>query len=321
MNRHHLAFCGPVASLVAGAGATVVILALLCAASLVHAQEITNEEAKALYEEAVMAYSEGNLEEAAALLESAFDIDPNAILAYNIGKAYDESGQFKVAQGWYLKSLSLEGLPETQRRRAAKAIERITNTEEEIRAKVKEESLTTAKLKVTSIPAAAQVFVDGKPVGETPIALTLSPGSFSVLVKGEGFEPYNEVVELGAGESVHVRAALIRPNSYTLVYVSGGLALAALSVGIVTDVLASQAYDDAQLARDNPSKLETLKSDGQTLQLVAITGYGIAGAAAITGLVLFLIDDGQATEVVYEPLGFTPEILLEPTGASLRFRW
>lgn len=319
MSRHHLA-SGRLSVSTRVRFVGLVLAVLLCAPTL-RAQEITNEEAQELYEEAVLAYSEGNLKEAAALLESAFDLDPNAILAYNIGKAYDEDGQYKIAQGWYLKSLSEEGLPETQRRRAAKAIERITNTEEEIRAKVKEESATTSKLKVTSIPTAAQVFVDGEPIGETPIALTLSPGSYSVLVKGEGFDAYNEVVELNAGESIHVRAALVRPSSYTLVFVSGGVMLAALSVGIVGDVLAQQAFDDAQLARDNPTKLEALKSDGQTMQIMAISGYGLAGAAAITGLVLFLIDDGQTAEAVYAPLGFVPEIMLEPNGASLRFRW
>src|SRR5690606_9857461 len=110
-----------------------------------------------LYDEAVVLYQEGKLVDSAVKLEEAYVLDPNPVLAYNIGKAYDDAARFKPAKKWYRTALAGE-LEEEERRKAAKALERIEKTEEELAAKVEELPPTDARLQVSSNADDARVY-------------------------------------------------------------------------------------------------------------------------------------------------------------------
>jgi len=89
-------------------------------------------KAETLYDEAVKLYDEGKVVESAQTLERAYDYDPNTVLAYNIGKAYDDAADLEKAGLWYALALESEDLGETERRKATKAMERIGKTNEQL---------------------------------------------------------------------------------------------------------------------------------------------------------------------------------------------
>jgi hypothetical protein len=61
--------------------------------------------AKKLYEEGKALYAGGKIPEAIAKLEESYRISRNAFLLYNIGLAYDQSGQSDKALGYYARFL------------------------------------------------------------------------------------------------------------------------------------------------------------------------------------------------------------------------
>ena len=298
--------------------------ALLCVASPALAQsEADKNAAMTLYNEAVEFYKAGDLVGSAHTLEEAYGLDPNPVLAYNIGKAYDDAGQFKDAKKWYRTALSAADLEGEERKRAAKALERIEATEEELRAEVDKLKPTEARLGVSSNPSGATVYLDGVTAGETPFARVLEPGTYTVRVEASGYEDHSEMVELAAGETLNVSASLKHPGTMTWVYVSGGVAALGLGAGLTGDLLALDAFDDAEAARDDVERMEDLKSSGENMRILAVAGYGLAGIALVTGTVLFFLDDGDTEESPsYESLsGVHVDYGVGIGGATLKVTW
>jgi serine/threonine-protein kinase len=66
-----------------------------------------------------------------------------------------------------------------------------------------------AFINVTSTPSGASVLIDGKPVGDTPVErFRAQPGSRSVVVQMEGYQPWETSIDLKAGASESIEAAL-----------------------------------------------------------------------------------------------------------------
>ena len=69
----------------------------------------------------------------------------------------------------------------------------------------------TGSLSVTSEPSGARVLVDGRPRGQTPLALGgLRPGSYEVEISLRGYATETRHVVVGAGAMHHVEARLTR---------------------------------------------------------------------------------------------------------------
>ena len=67
----------------------------------------------------------------------------------------------------------------------------------------------TAGLQIDSRPAGAQVWVDGRPAGVTPLLLpNVSVGTHSVRIELPGFRPWTTTVSVGTGERTRVAASL-----------------------------------------------------------------------------------------------------------------
>jgi len=64
-------------------------------------------------------------------------------------------------------------------------------------------------MRVDSLPAGAQVFVDGRSVGYTPMVVgDLAPGTHSVRMQIPGYHPWVTAVTLGPGARERVAASL-----------------------------------------------------------------------------------------------------------------
>jgi serine/threonine-protein kinase len=69
-------------------------------------------------------------------------------------------------------------------------------------------------LTVDSLPAGAQVFLDGRLLGTTPLAPTRIPaGSHVVRVNRTGFQPWTTAIQVASGQRVRVTASLERESS------------------------------------------------------------------------------------------------------------
>jgi len=67
----------------------------------------------------------------------------------------------------------------------------------------------TGLLQVSSSPQGAQVTLNGRAVGNTPLNLSVQPGSYNLEVRLGGYETYRTTVNVGAGQTVQVNANLV----------------------------------------------------------------------------------------------------------------
>ena len=67
----------------------------------------------------------------------------------------------------------------------------------------------TASAEITSEPNGADVYANNVYLGITPLASQTAPvGTYNLLVKMDGYNPYTTTLTLTAGQSVHINAAL-----------------------------------------------------------------------------------------------------------------
>jgi hypothetical protein len=71
-----------------------------------------------------------------------------------------------------------------------------------------------AKLTFKSVPAKAVVRIDGKPVGHTPLSMSLAPGNYSVEMEGPRMEFGKQQLNLHASESRELELRLSTPPRY-----------------------------------------------------------------------------------------------------------
>ena len=141
-----------------------------------------------------------------------------------------------------------------------------------------------------------EVLIDGELAGVTPIlAEGMSPGTYSVTVRGEGWHPYRTAVEVSSNEETEVIARMepidervvlnpnrSRTNAGTGVMAAGGALIAG---GAVLGVLAlneSSAYNDDP---SNPDR-GTHRSAARRNAVIADVSFGVGGALFVTGALL-----------------------------------
>ncbi len=80
--------------------------------------------------------------------------------------------------------------------------------------------LDAAKLSFKSVPAKAVVRINGKPVGETPLLISLAPGTYKIEMEGPRMEFGKQQLTVGAKDTREVQlrlsAAPRYPNHITL---------------------------------------------------------------------------------------------------------
>jgi len=71
-----------------------------------------------------------------------------------------------------------------------------------------------ATLTLKSVPAKAVVRIDGKPVGQTPLLISLAPGTYRVEMEGPHMEFGKQQLNLGANETQEIELRLAKPPRY-----------------------------------------------------------------------------------------------------------
>ncbi len=64
-------------------------------------------------------------------------------------------------------------------------------------------------LRISTLPASAKAYVNGKGVGKSPIAVAVTAGTFNVVAKAKRYDPCSETVNVAVGETKAVHLVLL----------------------------------------------------------------------------------------------------------------
>ncbi|HWA73284.1 MAG TPA: PEGA domain-containing protein [Polyangiaceae bacterium] len=186
--------------------ATLVLLTL-SQSSLARAQaapsqapEELRQQAKASYDQGVVAYNAGRFLEAVELFLAADRTLPSAALSFNVARAYEQLKMTALALRFYRDYLRREAGPANANTEAATlriaALERVL-----IESGVQQ-------LTVLSVPAGASLTIDGKALGATPWTGELTPGPHQLALASTGYEETLRQFELPAAHALELRVPL-----------------------------------------------------------------------------------------------------------------
>ena len=269
-------------------------------------------QAKELFGYAMKLYGQARYVEAIAKFEEAYALKPHAVIFFNIGKCYEQLGETAKALRAYRDYLRLS--PDAADKETVN--DAITNLERRLKEK------GVQQLMVYADPATSHIEVDGKPLGTSPASVELTAGNHVLVVKNDGYETVERSFVMSVQRSTEITINLrqkaadapVRETPVALTpaspapelsatapaprkgrvgtWVAGGVAVAGLGAGIALGVMSSSA--NGQLHTLTPDRTtaqaDGLKSQSQGLATGANIAYGVAGAAAITAVILFFVE-------------------------------
>ena len=263
------------------------------------------------YEKAVANFEERRWDEAAVHFSAALEMDPNAILAFNTGRAFEYTGDLASAERYYLEALKLRP-PEELRSRLYATLERVANLRERVADKADELGL----LEVVTSPPGATVLVNGAPVGTTPFQAAHPIGTFTVAAVLDGHTELNREVEIKPGREVVLNATLVE-ETRILTWVSAGLGLALIGGGVWLGIEAQSTLDEldsVNAKRRNEASFDRLKSDGESLALGSVILYTAGALSLASSIAFFFIEAPETPPVTSEPGGLgSVELIVAPS--------
>ncbi len=217
-------------------------------------------------------------------------------------------------------------------------------------------ALCPALVRVETDPSGAELQVDGQVLGHSPTTLKLSPGPHEITAIRPGHMTKTTKVEVVSGETNQFRLELAPvavaevpakaetnpkadPKPKTQPTIRGRLkrieepptnlapwAWTAMGIGVVSAGVgafftlqtfsALDAEEQARSDRQTKREVEALQQDATNKALAANIGFGVGGAAILTGIILLLVDPDDAEP---EETTFTP--LLSPRGLAVQLRF
>jgi hypothetical protein len=291
------------------------ILALLAGTSQASAQrqgpraaeEQTKKEASTHFKRGAELFEEGLYRPALIELQRAYDLTPNYRVLYNIGQAHIALGEFVEAIRT-LDAFLVQGGRDVESERA-----------EEVRDTIAQLRQRTATLSVNADRDDATISLDGVSMGRAPIKrVTISVGRHRITAETETGASAAEEIELAGGDHRDVSLSLVdeavaegvpmspvnspaqtglstrKRWSVGLLATAGAAGLTGLGMAL----MARSAHDDYDRERSVYPGVRTEIDDARQRMtrtgLAADVMFGAAGALAVTGLVLWLVDGKDA---------------------------
>lgn len=281
--------------------------------------EKTNaEKARESFTWAQKLYKQARYAEAAAKFEEAYVYRPHPVIQFNVGRCYEQLNDLPRAMRAYKDYLRL--MPNATDKEAV--TDAIVNIERRMQEKGVQQVLVFAE------PANAVISVDDKTLGTSPASVELAPGNHQVKVSAPGHEDVQRAFVLSASRSVELSFTLkatgnapvavmtdkpvqptFVPNEFPpppppmvtaspeparkpriATWVSGGVAVVAAgtSAGLYGAAL-GQASELKQMERPGEVQQQYV-SRVESLQTGSTVAAGVAGAAAVTAIVLFFLE-------------------------------
>lgn len=141
-----------------------------------------------------------------------------------------------------------------------------------------EEPRSQGTLLVRTSTPNALVFIDGMPIGPTPLSRTLAPGRYPITVEKVGYASWQDEVDIAEGDSLIVDVALssagsqVRPGSRRIAtWTLGSVGGAAMLGGGVLGFLAFLAHGDFE---EEPQKSKAERMESLALASDVLVGVG-----------------------------------------------
>ncbi len=273
------------------------------------------EQARQAYSHGQQLFQDGQFQQAEQAFQQAYSLIPNPVVLLGVAQARESEGNISGA----IETLQqyLHDRPDAPDK------QQITDKITALRAR-------PASVSVHSTPAGAAVWLDGSDTGKTtPADVSVPPGDHTLSLRLAGHDPFSQALSVEPGAHSQVEGTLqaaapepelehaAQPSGQEMgtgegqpppddttptptegehgpgaaVWVSAGIAGAGLVAGTVLGFLAlsEQSNFDA-----NPTKATADK--GESLALFADVGFGVAAAAAITAIVLYVTGDHGSNE-------------------------
>ncbi|MFK7985405.1 MAG: PEGA domain-containing protein [Sandaracinaceae bacterium] len=265
---------------------------LLSFAPRVHAQADADATARArrLYGEAQGLFDRGQFAQAEVRFRAAYEAVPNPVVLRAIAAAQERQGNTTGAAESY--RAYLEASPEASDRA-------------EVEATIREIEARPSTMTINSTPPGAQVVLDGTDSQQrTPSTLQIAGGEHQLELHLEGYSPHRQAFTAQPGARARLDITLQPGQDEPVgsggnsggggggsadpsigVWVLAGVAAAGLVSGTAFGfvALSEQSSFDDQPDADTADR-------GETFALIADISFGVAAAAAITGIVLYIVE-------------------------------
>jgi hypothetical protein len=190
------------------------------------------------------------------------------------------------------------------------------NDRAEVERRIVELGSRRAIITFNSAPPGAEIIVDGQPTGQrTPVEVQIMPGEHTLELRLQGYPPVSQRFTAVANTRVRLDVNIAQAQAMGAnggdgrvadpsggggggggsadpsigVWISAGVAAAGLISGTVFGFLALSEQSNF----DQMPTLETADR-GEAFALVADISFGVAAAAAITGIVLYIVERSTA---------------------------
>jgi hypothetical protein len=284
--------------------------------------EDPKDTAARLFHDGSDAYARKDFREAARDFESAYHTIPRGAAVYNAGLAWEGAGELARAADDYAAAVGSSDASPAQRNDAT--------------ARLKALEARVGRL-VVSGPADARVTLDDGADAGLPLAVHLSTGHHTLAIAYASGATRSRGLDARAGEEQVVR--LEEPSAAedeepkgaghearrkespaasddgagtrrTLAWVAAGGAVVASGIAIAFYATGLSALNSYEKTGDMDGSSGAQASSDKTAEQVS---WGVAGAFAVTAVVLFLTSSGSS------PAPATTSLRFGPTGAVLSF--
>jgi hypothetical protein len=287
----------------------VILFAWSCVASSAFAQDAedapaqpeaspedpeANQRAREHFDAGMVAYDAHDYRAAIEQFTLASSLVPSAELWFNIARAHEQLSEYDAAIEHYERYLR-DRVDPPDRAEVEAHIADLRREAEAARLATSRRA-TTGTLRIQGNVEGANVVLDGRAIGRTPIAdtVTLAPGPHRVQVTHSGRMPFEAVVNIEAGVQTMAFADLAPLTEYRttrgtpiFTWIVGGLGLAAFGTAIAFGAVAG-GYDTTTMDG---------RQDALDVGAVSDVFLGVGIALGVGAIALYFLES-QAQETV-----------------------
>ncbi|HEY2515394.1 MAG TPA: PEGA domain-containing protein [Polyangiaceae bacterium] len=217
----------------------------------------SNAEAREHYQRGIAYYKEGDFKLSLLEFRRAYDLSHNHRILYNLGRVHEQLNDYAQALISFEQYLREGGATVAAERR------------DEVMVEVADLRGKTAHVEISVDVASADVFVDGVPIGKSPLVapILLDAGDHRIEVQRSGYESARRFVTLAARDSARLAVHLDEIKARVVVSATGAVespkaqprsAVPAWIAWSTTGALAVGAGVTGLLASSKANQLNTL---------------------------------------------------------------
>jgi hypothetical protein len=266
----------------------------------------SEERAALLYEEGNKFYDEGKYKEAEAKYQAAWDMARSFDIAGNLGNVEMMIGQPREAAehlAYALKIFPLGGAPEKRKFLQG----RLADAKKQI-----------GTLRISVNMAGAEVFVDEKSIGKSPIEtdVFVDPGD-RIVVARYGEKTTEQTVVVAKGSAADVPLTIETGPNMGIVLGGAAVGVAGIGAGVVFAILSNGKAGDAEAATRGSDERNSLRDDQTLFGNISFWSF-VGGGAVLAGTAIYALTAGGVSgEAAAPPSGLRAAPIVTAKGGGL----